>query len=140
MASLVKKQIIEYDEFEQNARNVLNYGHTIGHAIEGVSNYFIPHGIAVLIGMYIENSLFDEVKYSELNKTILNLVNPKFLNIDINYSVLIKHILSDKKNRGNNVCFIFLENIGSTKIVYKSIDSIEDSLKEIIGSIFRCLQ
>jgi 3-dehydroquinate synthase len=140
MASLVKKQIIEYDEFEQDVRNVLNYGHTIGHAIEGVSNYFIPHGIAVLIGMYIENSLFDEVKYSEINKTILNLVNPKFLNIDINYSVLKKHILSDKKNRGNNVCFIFLENIGSTKIVYKSIDSIEDKLKEIIGTIFRCIQ
>ena len=70
---------------------------------------------------------------------ILNLVNPKFLNIDINYSLLIKHILSDKKNRGNNVCFITLENIGSTRVVYKPIDSIEDKLKEIIGLIFRCV-
>lgn len=139
MASLVKKQIIEYDEFEQNVRNVLNYGHTIGHAIEGVSNYFIPHGIAVLIGMYVENSLFDDTKYNDINKTILNLVNPKFLNIDINYSLLIKHILSDKKNRGNNVCFITLENIGSTRVVYKPIDSIEDKLKEIIRTIFRCV-
>ena len=93
MASLVKKQIIEYDEFEQNVRNVLNYGHTIGHAIEGVSNYFIPHGIAVLIGMYIENSLFDDAKYNDINRTILNLVNPKFFDIDINYSLFIKHAL-----------------------------------------------
>jgi len=90
--------------------------------------------------MYIENSLFDEVKYREINKTILNLVNPKFFNIDINFSLLIKHILSDKKNRGNNVCFIFLENIGSTKIVYMSIESIEDKLKEIISSIFRTVK
>lgn len=137
MASLVKKQIIEHDEFEQNVRNVLNYGHTIGHAIEGVSNYFIPHGIAVLIGMYIENSLLDDTKYNDINKTILNLVNPKFLNIDIDYSLLIKHILSDKKNKGNNVCFIFLENIGCTKVVYKPIDSIRDKLKEIIGCTFK---
>ena len=73
MASLVKKQIIEYDEYEQNVRNVLNYGHTIGHAIEGVSNYFIPHGIAVLIGMYIENCLLGDTKYNDINKTILNI-------------------------------------------------------------------
>jgi 3-dehydroquinate synthase len=139
MASLVKKQIIEYDEFEQNVRNVLNYGHTIGHAIEGVSNYFIPHGIAVLIGMYVENSLCDDAKYNDINKTILNLVNPKFFDIDINYLLLIKHILSDKKNRGNNVCFILLENIGLTRIVYKPIDTIRDKLKEIMGSLFRCV-
>jgi 3-dehydroquinate synthase len=139
MASLVKKQIIEYDEYEQNVRNVLNYGHTIGHAIEGVSNYFIPHGIAVLIGMYIENCLLGDTKYNDINKTILNLVNSKFFNIDINYSLFIKHILSDKKNRGNNVCFILLENIGLTRIVYKSIDTIEDKLKEIMVSIFKCV-
>lgn len=139
MASLVKKQIIEYDEFEQNVRNVLNYGHTIGHAIEGVSNYFIPHGIAVLIGMYIENSLCNDSKYNDINKTILNLVNPKFFDIDINYSLFIKHILSDKKNKGNNVCFILLENIGSTRIVYKPIDTIRDKLKEIMVSLFRCV-
>ena len=139
MASLVKKQIIEYDEFEQNVRNVLNYGHTIGHAIEVVSNYFIPHGIAVLIGMYIENSLLDDTKHNDINKTILNLVNPKFFKIEINYSIFIKHILSDKKNRGNNVCFVLLENIGLTRIVYKSIDSIEEKLKEIIVSLFSCV-
>ena len=58
ISSLIKKQLIEYDEFDENERRVLNYGHTIGHAIESVSNYFIPHGIAVLIGMYVINMLF----------------------------------------------------------------------------------
>lgn len=135
MASLVKKQIIEYDEFENNVRNVLNYGHTIGHAIEGTTNYFIPHGIAVLIGMYVENKLLGVL--NEINDIILGLVNPKFFNIKLDYSSFIKHMMSDKKNRGNDVCFIFLENIGSTKITYKHIDTINKNLKNILQQLFK---
>jgi 3-dehydroquinate synthase len=135
MASLVKKQIIEYDEFENNVRNVLNYGHTIGHAIEGTTNYFIPHGIAVLIGMYVENKLLGLV--NEINDIILGLVNQKFFNIEFDYSSFIKHMMSDKKNRGNDVCFIFLENIGSTKITYIHIDTINNNLKNILEQLFQ---
>jgi len=62
IASLVKKIIIEKDEFEKDERKVLNYGHTMGHAIESTTNYAIPHGIGVLIGMYIKNKLFYELK------------------------------------------------------------------------------
>ena len=51
LSNSIKKSIIEYDELEKNERRVLNYGHTLGHAIEATSNYFIPHGIAVLYGM-----------------------------------------------------------------------------------------
>ena len=58
IASIVKKEIIEFDEFENHERKVLNYGHTIGHALESTSKYFIPHGIAIMIGMYIKNELF----------------------------------------------------------------------------------
>jgi len=139
MASLVKKQIIEYDEFENNVRNVLNYGHTIGHAIEGTTNYFIPHGIAVLIGMYVENKLLGLVNENnnEINDIILGLVNQKFFNIEFDYSSFIKHMMSDKKNRGNDVCFIFLEKIGSTKITYKHIDLINNNLKHILEQIFK---
>ena len=109
IASLVKKQIIEYDEFEIHLRKVLNYGHTIGHAIEGTTNYFIPHGIAVLIGMLIKNMLFYDDKFDDINKLILELVNPRFFSIEFNYSEFIKHILSDKKNKENQVCFILLD-------------------------------
>jgi 3-dehydroquinate synthase len=139
MASLVKKQIIEYDEFENNVRNVLNYGHTIGHAIEGTTNYFIPHGIAVLIGMYVENKLLGLVNENnnEINDIILGLVNQKFFNIEFDYSSFIKHMMSDKKNRGNDVCFIFLEKIGSTKITYKYIDLINNNLKHILQQLFK---
>ena len=51
----IKKGFIEIDEFDKNERLVLNYGHTFGHAIETMTNYEIPHGIAVCMGMDIAN-------------------------------------------------------------------------------------
>lgn len=137
IASLVKRQIIEFDEFEVHTRKVLNYGHTIGHAIEGTTNYFIPHGIAVLIGMLIKNILFYGDKYDYINNFILELVNPKFFNIEFNYSDFIKHILSDKKNKGNDICFILLDEIGKTKIIYKNINTIEKKLNDIFIKFFK---
>ena len=97
IASLVKRLIIEYDEFEENTRKVLNYGHTVGHAIEGTTNYFIPHGIAISIGMVIKNKLFYDNKYDDINKLIINLIDKKFFDIEFNYSNFINHILADKK-------------------------------------------
>lgn len=137
IASLVKKEVIEFDEFELHARKVLNYGHTIGHAIEVTTNYFIPHGIAVLIGMLIKNKLFYDDKYYNINKLIFELVNPKFFNIEFNYLDFKKHILSDKKNKGNQVCFILLDEIGKSKVIYKNIEEVDCKLKNILISIFK---
>ena len=53
----IKKAIIEYDEFEFNHRRSLNYGHSLGHAIEILSNYKIPHGISIIFGILIENQI-----------------------------------------------------------------------------------
>lgn len=47
----VKKPYIETDEFDRGVRNLLNYGHTFGHAYESATHYAIPHGIAVILGM-----------------------------------------------------------------------------------------
>ena len=68
LALQIKKVIIEKDEFEFDIRRSLNYGHTIGHAIEPVLNYKIPHGIAVSIGMILENNI--AVKSGILNPNI----------------------------------------------------------------------
>lgn len=51
----VKKGYIERDEFDQGPRNVFNYGHSFGHAIEAATDFAIPHGIAVTIGMDMAN-------------------------------------------------------------------------------------
>lgn len=139
LSSLVKKQIIEYDEYENNVRKVLNYGHTIGHAIESTTRFFIPHGIAVLIGMYIKNKLFynDDAAHLEINETIFNLIDPIYLNLTFDYDEFISHILSDKKNDGNNICFILLDEIGKSRITYVKIESVTLELKKIMSILFR---
>jgi 3-dehydroquinate synthase len=137
VSSLIKKQLIEYDEFDENERKVLNYGHTIGHAIETTSSFFIPHGIAVLIGMYIKNKLFYDNKYEDINNFILKLVDEKYFKITFDYTVFIKHILSDKKNDGDKICFILLEDIGKTIFIYKDLKEINSQLESIIISLFR---
>lgn len=51
----IKKNIIEIDEFDKKERQVFNYGHSFGHSIEALTNYTVPHGIAVSYGMDIAN-------------------------------------------------------------------------------------
>ena len=51
----IKKGYIEIDEFDQNERQVFNYGHSFGHAIESLTDYAVPHGIAVSFGMDMAN-------------------------------------------------------------------------------------
>jgi len=136
MATSVKKLIIEHDELEFNERRVLNYGHTFGHAIESCSSYFIPHGIAVMFGMYIINKLFYKNKYDELNNFILNMIPDKFKKISMSYKNFINSILNDKKNDGDNVCFILLNEVGNSIFVFKKIDEINDDLHYIFNEVF----
>ena len=51
--SLKIKKYVELDEFDTKERNIFNFGHSFGHAIETINNYKIPHGIAITIGMKI---------------------------------------------------------------------------------------
>ena len=53
----IKKRYIELDEFDQGPRNIFNYGHSFGHAIEAATHFMIPHGIAVTIGMDMANKI-----------------------------------------------------------------------------------
>jgi len=136
LSSLVKKVIIEYDEFEKCERKVLNYGHSIGHALESTTKYFIPHGIGVMIGMYVKNVLFYGEKYEEINQLILDLVDKNYFNIDFDYNEFLLHLSSDKKNEADNICFILLEEIGKTVIVYKKKEEFDVKLKEILKDLF----
>lgn len=114
----VKKAVIEEDEFELNYRRVLNYGHTIGHAVEALSNYGIPHGQAVIIGMIVSNELshrygrLDKNKNSELKKILYKLIGRGIMD-----GILLDEILAllkkDKKVKGNTLNFAVLNSIGN---------------------------
>ena len=143
-ALLVKKAVITEDEFENNIRKALNYGHTIGHAIEPIVKYKIPHGIAVLIGMFIENCISNEYGYLDiascnfLNKIIIDYIDQKSLTYFKSVSIkeLILHMKKDKKNELTNISFAVPIAIGHFKILQLKNDK---KLVKVIDNAFKNL-
>jgi len=56
--------------------------------------------------------------------------------MEFNYDIFIQHVLSDKKNKGDNICFVLLDEIGKSKLIYVKRDKIEPDLKKLLKSIF----
>ncbi len=119
---MVKKTIIEEDEFENDYRRVLNYGHTFGHALEAYSNNSIPHGEGVIWGIDVVNfiawkeDLIDRDTYYDIK----NFIKCAFITNEIvidNPKELFSIISTDKKVRGNTISFAMLKEI-SNLIVY----------------------
>ena len=145
---LIKKSVIEKDEFENNERRSLNYGHSLGNAIEPMSKFYIPHGTAITIGLLIENKIslkkFGLSKDSD--KHILDLAKklllPRFIKklSNINLSTINDYLINDKKAQGKilkiavptkigyiNFCKLNLSQT-STKIIDQSVQLL---LKEL---------
>jgi 3-dehydroquinate synthase len=115
---LIKKEIIEKDEKDGNIRQLLNFGHTIGHAIELFENYSIMHGEAVAIGMIVESYLaskiinFPEDKIKRLEK-LLSFSHLQLKTKAFNDKDKFKDLLSsDKKIIQGSLKFILLKDIG----------------------------
>ena len=104
----IKRAIIEEDEFDQGRRNVMNYGHSFGHAIESATSFQVPHGIAVTIGMDMANYValrlgrWDEAQYLRMHPTLAaNYAG--FDNLPIPVERLLAALAKDKKNRDDEL-------------------------------------
>lgn len=123
----VKKSVIEVDEFDQAYRKALNYGHTVGHALESLSHYQIPHGLAVVIGMLVANELSVEEKaLSVADKDLIasyamELIGAPILTLlaDIDFKQILPLLKKDKKVNGQQLTFILLAAPG--QIIFKKI-------------------
>ena len=117
----LKIEIVEQDENDDNIRNILNFGHTIGHAIESYYGYeFINHGEAVAYGMLyaaklsnLHGNLSDQ-ELANINSLINQLKLPIIKNIEI--EKILDLIKNDKKNTSSGLTFILLDKIGQSKI------------------------
>jgi len=110
----IKQDYIEQDEHDKNLRQQLNFGHTFGHAIESQSQFKIPHGIAVGLGIMIESQIachlgiISNSRLQYINQAF-NLLCKKFYSIaaTLNTDALLTSALQDKKNNGQNiVCYL----------------------------------
>ena len=131
----IKSEIVSKDENEKGLRIILNFGHTIGHAIESYYGYErIKHGEAVAIGMKCAGFISNRKRLLSLeakNKLFSILEKLTLPNIsDINKKEIVEKIKSDKKNKNGKVKFVLLSDIGRAKIVSSvSQNLIEDSLE-----------
>jgi 3-dehydroquinate synthase len=123
----IKKATIEIDEFDHKERQIFNYGHSFGHAIESVSNYRVPHGVAVSHGMDIANflsvklGLINEELRLRLRKVLQFSWNEVFLD-EINVEAFIGALRKDKKNLGDEVRVILTRGLGDMFITRLDVD------------------
>lgn len=136
----IKTQIVEKDQKETSLRKLLNFGHTIGHAIEILSQTTdnpLLHGEAVAIGMVaeaqiaVEKNLLKQSTFDELIKKILHAGLPvKTLNIKTND--IVEKMQTDKKNEKGNIKFTLLKRIGQGVVNQDASDS---TIKTAVGKI-----
>jgi len=128
----IKKSYIEIDEFDQKERQVFNYGHSFGHAIESLTNYAVPHGIAVSYGMDMANFISVKKNYISMNirNEIRELLSKIWTGFEINNLDVEKFAIAlskDKKNVGNELRLILCKGYGK---IFKNAQNIDD---EFIG-------
>ena len=137
-AAEIKEDIVSLDMKETGLRKILNFGHTIGHALEsyylGKENY-LTHGEAVALGIY--SALYLSVKYCGLDdkwlffyemwfKGNLSLMNLNGFDVDAVYS----YLSYDKKNKGGKPQFVLISAPGKPKI---DVEVFEGDIKESIA-------
>jgi 3-dehydroquinate synthase len=133
----IKAEIVEKDELDLGLRNILNFGHTTGHAVETVSNFQVGHGQAVSIGMVAAGMISQKLgvlESDELNRVKSLLVKTGLpVNIsEINIGRILQAMQHDKKNAGGKVKFILPRTIGGVFIVDNvNIDLVGEVLKEM---------
>lgn len=121
----VKSNIVEEDPLEKNIRKGLNFGHTIGHAIESYyldkPNQKLLHGEAIAIGMICESYISQKLNLITKDdlqeiKNFIYSIYPFFEIPDKNYKDIISLTLQDKKNKDSKVLAALLDGIGKIKI------------------------
>lgn len=116
---IVKKHVVEEDEKEQNLRKILNFGHTIGHAIESIyhlHDYY--HGECVAMGMM---KILEDEQLKERLKSILKKME---IPLDVPYEIqeVIDFIKKDKKASGDQITIVQVREIGKAELIDMKIE------------------
>ena len=107
----VKRAVVEKDEFEKNLRRSMNYGHSVGHAIESLTDFAFPHGMGISLGIMVENMIAVSAygmlsdHASRINDNAIKLIDDEAKNIvtKIDFSKINSVLLKDKKTLGKTL-------------------------------------
>lgn len=115
----IKADVVEADPLEAGQRAVLNFGHTIAHALELVSGFEVPHGEAVAIGMCVEARLGESLGITQrgtarrLQDGLRRLGLPTTSPAELDTEAVVRATQLDKKSRGGAARYVLLERLGS---------------------------
>ncbi len=118
----IKRDIVNEDERDTGIRQLLNLGHTPAHGIEKLSEYTIPHGHAVAIGM----AMMTRACVPEIAEKLEKLIESHGLPVETEFSAeeLIDAALSDKKRTGNSITLVLPESYGKSILKKMKIEEI----------------
>ena len=129
-----KARVVEGDEFDKGTRQLLNLGHTVGHAIELCSDMSISHGSAVAIGMVIvmRSAIKQGLCPTEALDELLSLLNQENLPTSCNFSAkeLAEAALGDKKRSGSDISLVVPYGIGDSRLLKTPVSRLEDFISK----------
>jgi 3-dehydroquinate synthase len=125
---MLKTRIVKQDEFEKNERKKLNFGHTLGHALE--TQYELSHGEAISIGMNYAAGLSQKLTGFKQKDRLTSLIEKYELpaNAEFDRDKVIQVLKMDKKKIKDSIHFILLERIGRAKIQQLTIEQLYQTL------------
>jgi 3-dehydroquinate synthase len=134
----IKAEIVEKDEKDLGLRNILNLGHTTGHAIETVSGFKVGHGYGVSMGMVAAGAIshkmgvLEAVEFDQI-KSLLNRAGLPVKIAGLDSEKIIEAMKHDKKNTGGKIKFILPRAIGE---VFVSDNVSTDLVKQVLKEMY----
>jgi 3-dehydroquinate synthase len=134
----IKAEIVEMDEKELGLRRILNFGHTLGHALEAASDYILFHGEAVAIGMVAASRIshklnhLDGPSHDRICHVIEQYGLPTQIPVGMNTSDIMAHMGTDKKTIAGRLHLVLLKKIGVPFVTPDiSLDEIQEAIEEL---------
>jgi 3-dehydroquinate synthase len=137
----IKAEVVSRDEREEGLRKILNFGHTIGHAVEMVSGFSLLHGEAVAIGMALESELAERVGIAQagtaktVSQTLQSAGLPTALPPGFEADAVIEAMRSDKKGRSGKMMLALPRRIGAMagEGTGWTVSVSDDQLREVLA-------
>jgi 3-dehydroquinate synthase len=126
---LLKTKLVKNDEFETGERKILNFGHTLGHALE--KQYQLSHGRAISIGMSVAALLSEQLTRFKSSGRLMRLLEKYGLPTDFPFDAkkVFEVLKMDKKKTGNSMHYVLLERIGKAVTREIPVDHLEKWLE-----------
>ena len=141
-ALAIKKRFIEIDEFDEGIRNIFNFGHSFGHAIESATNFGVPHGVAVTMGMDVACQIAASRNLLPSNestrmRTALKKNYQTFAHVPIPLDASMNALLKDKKNSSTELGLILPvgEQAKIEKVMIPPDEEFVDQFRHALGAI-----